>query len=321
MFAVSGTDGFLRRRKIKALLDDHRAKGWRIEQVDGAQPRALEMALGAAGGLLTAPQTLMLLRNPQKVPISDLERYSKSLDRNTIILMHVEDKPRKNSKFYRFLDGLPKAVKKEVNLPEKEYKRKEHAQEFVTKEALLHGKTIPGPLTVAIVDRLGTNFGFLSMEILKVCTLADVEGTEEISADQVKRAMAPLTLTDTISIADMLACRNTHRVALLLQRIRREAKGIPTIAVGAALGGIVMTWLEALSIKEAGRSDDEVAALMGKNPWYIKNILLPSLRKWKATELIPLLQGLAKSVRLVTSGGQHHWEHLCACILDSCRTR
>jgi len=304
--AISGSEEFLRVRALQRAVEIQRKAGWVITTVSGTTPGAVEMAVGAAGCFLEASQTLVIVTEPEKAPLGVLTAHFESGDGTVVVLLDVKGDPKANTKFGKFLDGLGKAHQA-YPAPEKDWQRQEQARKFLLQEAKERGLVLSDELAGAIVGRLGTSLGFLWFELLKLATLAEAEGQTEITVEHIKGAMAPLTLTDVTVLADALLTRDPVQVLSVLRRIRQGNSQDPTIEVCAKLGGMTLNWLEVTSLRDAGKSPDDIVQITGKNAWYVKNKLLPPLQRWRTDELVALTQCLARSQRRQKSGALVPW--------------
>lgn len=313
--AVSGSEDFLRVRALQRAIEAQKKAGWFLDTVSGATPGAIEMAVGAAGCFLEASQTLVVVTEPEKAPLEALVYHAKEGDSSVVLLLDVKTEPKANSKFRKFLETLGKAHQC-YSAPEKEWQKQEQARKFIQQESKERGLEISEELAAAIVSRLGTNLGFLFFETLKLATLAEAEGQTEITVEHAKRAMAPLTLTDVTVLADALLSKDPAQVLLILRRVRQGSTQDPTIEVCAKLGGMILNWLEVVALRDVGKTTEEIISITGKNPWYVRNKLMPPLRKWGTKELAQLIQCLARAQRRQKNGTLSPWVCLSADLLS-----
>lgn len=316
--AITGSEEYLRQRDVSATINAQIKSGWHVEYVDGASSGSLESALGTGGFFLENPRILVVVTNPEKVKVEILQEHQASGNTDVVVLLDHEGDPKGNTKIGKFIQGLGK-WHRNFPVPDKEYKRKDQAERFCTEEARRRERVLPDNVASQMVDRLGTDLGFLAFEVLKVCVLAEAEGVKEITLEMVKGSMAPLNSTEALVIADALMGKNPSAVTLALRRVRKSSKDDPTIQVSQQVGGVVLGWLETASLRDQGKTPDEIVALLGKNDWYVKNKLLPQLQRWTVPELVGLVQSLAQAGQAQRSGSISPWTFLCSHLLRACR--
>lgn len=317
VLAVTGSEDFLRRRDLFATIQAQQKSGWSVSYVDGSKPGALELALSNSSFFLEDPRNLLVVSNPEKLKVELLQDHLASTEYDSVILLHMEGDPKANTKVGKFISSLGK-WHHHFPEPDKDYKKKDVASSFCVSEAKRRGKTLSSSFADQMVDRLGTDLGFLSFEMLKVCTLADAEGKTDISLDMIKGAMAPLNQTESIIISDALLTKSPLALGAAFRRVRKSPKEDPTIQVSQMLGSIALGWLEVASLRDQGKSPDEIVGLLGKNDWYVKNKLLPSLQRWSSLDLIELIQALSWAQQTQRNGSISPWSCLCSRLFSLC---
>lgn len=329
VMAITGDEEFLRHRDVAATLAAQQKSGWQIEIVDGLIAGALENALGTSNCFLEDPRTLVVVRYLEKDKdkerakvmekvVSLLQEHLDTKATDLVVLLDYEGNPRGNSKLGKLIQGLGKWHRSFV-VPDKEHKKKEVAIDFCREEAKRRGKGLPEGIAAQMIDRLGTDLGFLSFEVLKAVTLAEVEGTAEITLEQVKGSMAPLNTSESIIVADALLQKNAAQVFLTLRRVRKSSKEDPTIQVSQQLGGIILGWTEVAALRDQGKSVEDIVGLLGKNDWYVRNKLLPSLQRWTVSDLVQLIQTCSSAQQAQRNGSISPWTYLTARLVGVCR--
>lgn len=302
--SVSGSDTFRCRRWVRDKAREKADLGWLVVHADGSIPGSVRRA--AASGAFRKGLVLVVVATPQKLTQDFLTSY-KSED-VVVLLHHEKGKLDKRTKYCKFIQKLPAGQQVVFNLPDKPWELEGFAVEFVRAEAKRRGKALDERLAKGIVGVVGTDLGHLSFEILKAATLADVHGSSEISRDHIRGTIAGVTEASLMPLSDGLGGRSPLLVARALRRIRTTRKRDPTIAVCRFLWKTsVARWVSVGALLHQGVDAEEVADLLGINPWYCRRKLIPVARLWGWEDLKHLVKILADSERGVLSGHVNPW--------------
>ena len=316
--ALSGSQGLLRRRALQEVIQVQKKAGWRVEHVNGANKTELWSSMAQGDIMFEDSQILVVVSNPEKADLKLLQEHLDEGDENIVLLLHCEDDPKGNTKFGKWLKALgPKLHRNYPAAPaSKPWEAESQAIEFCMKEAQSKGYKMSEPLAKALVTRCGSDFGVLSFELLKICTLAELDGVKELTPAQIKPVIAPLLEASLSPLTESLSIKSGIGVARALDRVKETFKGDPTMSVCGWLGATALRWLGAVELRE--KSSDEAADLLRENPWFFKNKLLPQVRGWQRDEVIRLLKVIGESQRAVLSGHVAPWTGLTARLLAIC---
>jgi DNA polymerase III delta subunit len=317
LFAVSGSLYHLRRRYLQGIISKNISQGWRIDYVDGKNVGELRRALSVSGGVFFEGGTLIVVTNPEKADLELLEQHRDSGDRETILLLDYDGEPKGNTKFGKFLDGLG-VHHRSFSIPSEPWKLETAAVDFCVAEAKHHGKTLDSGLAKSLIDRAGTDFGFLAFEIQKMAMLADVDHSDTITVKHIKEGMALVSHALAFPVVEALASRNKVKLAQALSRVRQTSKDNPTMGICRLIGASVLKWLEVVDLFRRGLGSEEVAAKLEMNPWYLKNKMAPQIAKWDWRGICRIVQALAESERAVLNGQIDAWIGLTARLLEVC---
>ena len=320
LVALSGSDGFRRRRALRKTIKEQEINGWRVSWADATDPMSIWDA-AAADVMFEAP-VLVIVENPHKGKIDLYREFMRRPEGDSVLLLYVETKPDTRTKAGKaFTEFLKKDVKaKQVfDLPESPWKREEEAVEFVILEARdTFGKEISRSLAHGIVQRAGTDRGLLHFELLKMSTLAELDSSSTIETVHVKGGLAPLAAALTTPLVNALVLRDSIKVARVLDRIKKTNKGDPTIYISRLLASTVYKWLGPIRMKADGVSPHDAALRLSLNEWYYRNKLLPQCARWTQDEVVELVGKLAESERAVLKGSVNPWLCLTALLLSCC---
>lgn len=314
ILVVKGDEEFLRCRFVRRIIESDQEEGSRIVHVDGKKPAEVADALG--GGFLMSEPTLAVVTHPEKVDLDRLTAHSKLKNPDTVLLLHVEGEPRKNSKFAKFLDTLKK-VTKTFKAPAK-WDQDEAAAKFCVAEAKEHKLTLDEKLASALVSRVGGDLGVLSFEIQKMALLAQAQGSSAIEAAHIRGGMAAMLEADVFPLMEALSKRTRKKVGKALCRIKNTSRGDPTIKTVRILGPQAVRWAVILDLFERGISPDDMAIQLDLNPWFFKNKVLPQVARWDRASALKLVSAFAQTERVLFSGGVNPWVVLQALLLRLC---
>jgi len=317
---VTGDEDFIRRRTVREIVAAKAADGWRTDQVDGADSAQLDAVLGSGGMFLqVSKRSLVVVENPEKADLEIYKAHADDEETDIILLLHYEGNPAGNTKFGKWV-ATQKANVKECKTPAKKWEIPEKYAAFCVQEAKKRGLTLDGGLAGAIVERAGANLGVLSFEILKLVMLAQAEGVTVITPDNVKASLAVLLEAEVQPVIVALSGRNQKRLSTTLERLRQTTRDDATIPVCRSLSSSVLRWFSVADLREQGKSPDEAALLLGQNPWFYRNKLLPQVSRWSRRDLLELFRALAISERKALSGAVNPWVGLVGRLLSVCRS-
>lgn len=318
LFAISGSQGLLRRRAVADAIEHQKKTGWRIDFVDGSNKSELREAMSQGGLMFEKNQILVVVNKPEKADLDLLQEQLDDGEDGIVLLLDYEDDPKGNTKFGKWLKKLPPKLHR--NFPaapdSKPWEAEKEAVEFCVVEAKRLGKKLSEEMSRAIVKRCGSDFGVLSFELMKMCILADLDGVAELGSPQIKPVMAPMMEASLMPITEALSTKQAVGVSRALVRVMKTHRGDPTMAVCGWVGRTALRWLGAVELRD--RDPNEAADLLRENPWFYKNKLLTQVRGWKREEVIRLLRVIGESQRAVLAGHVAPWTGLTARLLALC---
>lgn len=310
--AVSGGQGFLRRRFLRNVVSTKKASGWSVVEVEGGNPYALREAM--EGDPFGSSKTLVVVSQPEKVELGVLEGHAASGDTSVVLFLHVEGEPDGRTRFAKYLKELGANHK---SFPEpKSWEASKVAVEFIQEEVKRLGSPALEPsLAEAWVQRVGSDLGVLFFEVEKAVLLS--EGVA-LTPDHIKGAMAPVAEASLIPVSDALGVKNVSRLVRSLDFLRQTSKTDPTMRVCRFLEPLVYKWLQAVHLDALPPA--AAAQELGVNPWYFENKVLPMARRWGKQGTVRLVSDLAAGERAVLNGLVDPWVVLSARLVASCQT-
>ena len=299
IWAFTGTQGFLRKRFLKKVLDKH--TDWRVEYGD------LEEAVASQGMLGDQVVVVLPELKERDLPVLKGLRASKEVS----VVINQEEKP-KAKKAVAFLESL-KGNWQDLNISLKSWEAEKESFAFVDSEIRRLGFQVGNPkISEALVARCGQDLGVLSYEVEKATLLASAEGSKVVTPDIVSRSHAGLVEASVEPLIEALGTKQSRMVAHHLSRIRSTSKADPTMKVCAWLAKPVAKWLRAAELGPDGADE------MGTNEWYYKNKVYPYGSRWGVQGSVGLLGVIATTERALKDGHINAWVELEAGLLRLC---
>lgn len=333
LFAISGSNDFARRRAIEQTVSKQRANGWDIQVVDGSDNLAFMSALYQSASMFSdGKPVLVVVHNPDKVPLPTLELHLKDPEPAATLLLSIEGDPKGNTKFGKFIATLDKKAHQVFALPDNWWDIPEFAAQFCVAEAKRTGHLMRDDLAKALVSRSGTDLGFLAFEMQKSALHAEARGSPTIDVEDVKAARAPIGEVSYESVKEALKSRNRKAVAIALERIRTSVRDpimpltgyIDSFVIGTKTekeGKTPFGWLHLTTLIAKGKNADDIAAALNVSSKRCQYFMMPEVANWKPNDVIGLLKATAAARRAVVSGQIDPWMVLVSGILNACAAR
>lgn len=313
LLILSGTEAFLRRRQLNAVVQTAHKDEWAVSHVDGSDRNAVAEALSEPA-FFTTGSSLVVVDNAAKIDPALVDAHVKNKQSSTMLLLHHEGKPKAGSAFAKLAKKYAKRHRSFETPPL--YKQEGEAVKFCVEEAKVRGKELEPRLAKALVVAAGTDLGVLYYEIFKVCTLADVEQLDSITLSVLRDGMAEMSEASAFQLLEGLEQKNIKRVCSALDRIKKTHSGDPTMKLCGFLWKFTTQWLAAADLIRQGVSDQESADLMGVSIWYYRNKIFPAAKTWGLGNLKKLVRGLAGAERSVKSGAVNPWNLFSSNLLS-----
>lgn len=313
MIAISGSDAFLRIRAVREVISKQAGADWGIFEIDASEPGGVSPAFSHAA--LTGSKTLAVVQNPDK-DLDTIGQHLQSGDDFILLLLHYEGDPKENSKFAKFLGTLGSDHHR-FSTSSKVWEQEAAAEAFCIAEAKTYGFKLDKTLAQALVGYAGVSSGVLAFEILKIATLAQAEGSSEITSQTIKACRATVTEGGIQQALEALSSRNARLMSRALHRVSSSHKE-PTILLCRAIESKVYSWLPIVKAREDGLTPKAAAEASGINVWFYTNKLYPQTTKWNTRDLLHLIRAMATSERCLMKGAQSPWSGLVARLLSFC---
>jgi hypothetical protein len=319
LMMLSGDNRFIRRRAVRHLISQGHKAGYGITSAasDGEVIDAITMSttFGLPTLVVVAPGDLSV--DTAKALISDKPP-------KVGILIEVEGPvDEKKMPVTALVHG---AYQTTFGLPKKRKDLEILASKFVSHEAdsLLGQKgSIEKKVVAAIVRSVGTDFGMLSYEMIKVTALVRSRGGDKITVPDLQQTLRASAASDMQPLRDALARADEVSMAKALSKIRQKSVSDPTMLLLRARGGpadLAYQWLRASLLLEKGMDARGIASDLGIPEWAATRDVIPAAKKWGMQNLSLLVHNLSLTDRGVLSGIPSPWVSCEATLLNACRS-
>ena len=306
LMIVCGSSHFQCRRAVANTLKQAKQMGYAVQQAEIA---TLAESLTGLMVLFGGDQPLLFwVKASGKIDADMIAAQAKADESAPRLLLWHEGEPDARTSFAKNLDKLPKGTVKHYTAPS-DFKAEGEAAIFLSNEMKNYGYTLEASLAQAMVARAGTDFGVLSFEAMKLNALLKANNAEAITPQLVGQALASLGDTTALQFIDALRTRNPKQVAFILARIRRMApngSGAVKEMVGRTLTTLMLV-LQAADFYERGKDSKEAAVIVGQNPWYYDNKIVPFAKTWGRKRLAELVKHFCTCDRSVLFGVVDPW--------------
>jgi DNA polymerase III delta subunit len=314
--AISGSEGFLRRRALSMAIKGATMSGRKVEFVDGKEPEALSDALSSSA--LFAEPMLFVVTGIGDIDPFEIGSHVEEGDNTISILLVCEGDPK--GKEAEVVEFVPERYRLSFPKPPP-YKVPEVAAKFVIEEAKRREMEFPPDLADAIVSKVGSDLGTLSFEILKAEMLLLARGDgPKVTPAHVKETMALGGEVDIGAVVDAVGRASAARTLKAMDAVRENSAKDPTLQVVAWVGNRATTWLHAATLVAQGAGEDEGASRTGTPPYVYKSFIVPVARRWGTSRLMSLLRRLATAEASVKAGHVAPWTQLECGLVAACRS-
>jgi DNA polymerase III delta subunit len=307
VFLVSGDNEFLCRRLIRDLEKQALGNGWCLDWIDGDDPHSLRTSLQGASSLFQESGTLSVALTKGKLDSDVVLRFherTKGKGESALVVYH-RGKPSAKSEFAKLQKKLGGQHRSYLRPPP--YKADEEALTFFIEEAKRYDLVLPPPLGKALIERMGSDMGLLSFEMLKISSYMKRLFPEdtEIAPAHVRRVVSN-TSDNIFSFVNALGRKDEKNVFKSLGRI--QGLKTPLMTVLLASWPTVLLWYQAAQMTGLrGLSPDKGADTLGINKWRYKNIILPVGQRWGTSSLQNLVSHYSSSEAGILEGNVDVW--------------
>lgn len=316
MVVVSGSHDFLVRREIQKAVAAANATGRKVAHLDASLGEVEDFL---SGSLFFQEPTTAVVSNPEKLSPSVLEAHVKDKKSLTsLVLVYPKDFTLK-SEFGELLEPVPKKHRLAFKQPAP-YKLEEQAVAFVSSEVERWGKTITPALASSLVQKVGTDLGVLSYEVMKAVLYANALGQGELLPDIVRGTLSSIGGADLPRLMEALGAGSLKATTRCLVQIREASAQDPTLQVTAWVGNTATQWLHISDLLSRDADEQEIASRVGVHPYILKKSLLAPAKRWGSSRLVSLVRSVAGVERAVRSGYVSPWTQLEVVLLSAVRS-
>lgn len=311
---ISGKQTFLVRREIKRVVSAlcHR----RLLKIPGDDYGAICEAI-TTSSMFDLTDTLLLIDKPEKLPSTDiLIEHLQTGENDISVVLPIEGDPIAKT-FGKLLKVLPKEHHWKFPVP-KPWDVEKEAVSFCEQEARSCGMSVEREGTVALVTVVGTDYGVLANEMLKAILYVRSQGRKRIGRKDLGKTAANVFQHEAFPVVSALANRNKKKVLRQLDMLTKTSRDDPSMKVCGLLGHSVCQWIRATSLMNQGYEPNEAAQRLEMHPFPFKKDLVPITKRWKVSELVDLLKGIASVERGVKTGQANPWVQLNSLLYQAC---
>lgn len=294
MFLVHGSDDFSCRRYVRETIAKWESDGYSVHTVDGT-PDSIEPYLSPILNLFGggSAKVAFYVDSGLSCDIAYLN------DVSCPILLYVDGALPRSKKH-----PVHKIVKRNIKKFNKPsvFQAEDKAIEFAINEAERKGLYLNSKLAKNFIKIVGTDFGVINHEMLKVEML--IGGGKEIKPEHF-RAIAQVT---EVSAQEIISSVQNRQIRLLLKSlasVRSTHSNDPTLMVCGWLGSEARKWLLCASLSKQSRPLDQETT--GIHPYVLKKSLIPNVKKWDVSACLRLVHLISGTERYVKTGGKNAW--------------
>jgi DNA polymerase III delta subunit len=191
----------------------------------------------------------------------------------------------------------------------------------VVSEAGSRGKVISDRLATALVDRVGTDLGRLSYEVLKFCTYLDSTDETEVQPQHLRGTLIEVGEVNFIRLFEALQTGSEASLIRIFERLKLDmgdTNDVRTLKISTTLSNQVALWLHALSLEKDGADINEACQRMKVTPYRYEKILLPIARRWGKENLINLIGKLSDAYKMAKGNRIDAWTWFESTLIGAC---
>lgn len=320
VIVVAGSNDYLRRREIQKAIRAAGMTGRRVEHIDGGDREALSEIMDS--GVLFADPVLVIIANPEELDAEVVKAHRESKNRDIgLVLLHTTEFTAKSA-MGKLVEaaGIPKRYRLIYKAPAP-YKMAEAAAGFIQEDAKGFGITVSGPLAEALVAKVGTDYGVLHFELLKVAAYMKAVGEigDTVKPPHLKATMSLTGEAAVQPIVDAVGRASPKNTLRAMGVLKANAKDDPTLLVCAWLGNQAVRWLHASALVAEGADAKEASSRIGVHPFVYDRFVLPVASRWGGPRLRVLVENISIAERAIRSGHINPWVELECGLVRSCR--
>jgi len=283
--------------RVGMIVEEQRSKGNEVRVVDGKTHTEQEISTALEHGLFDTDPLFVVIHNPTK-----LKKLASILDSvgTGIEVLVVQSN-----------DRLPKALESYQTLkldePKYDSEKKEWASKFLMDIIEKSGYEIKENLALAVVKRVGTDLGVLRWEAKKYMMCVE-QGKKEITPQIVSGCISELSEIQGTELVEAVAMGDMKHFLKICTRIETTSSTDQTMSVcnGLLLYNLVQ-WIDVGLRLESKQTATRIAEDLGKNPWFIENMIIPKVKRIGVKRIRQLLRHLYWCEDNVRNGGREPW--------------
>lgn len=314
---LSGENEFLRMRFFNRAVSTVQ-KMRSVTRISGDDTEMVAEALSVTPSFVVDP-SFVVIEDAKKLASTDLLiSHHKQGENDTAVLVAFKGSVPTTEPFKKLLA----AISDEVHFSfgkSKPWEAEKDAKEFCQTEAKHHGCRISRDVLTPLVKVVGTDYGILSYEVLKLAMYVKSQGRKEITRKDAGKTVTAIFEHRIESLINALKERNGKSALRFLEYIRDTVRD-PTILVCGGVGKALMSWIRAKHLMEQGYSIEEAAQRFGMHPYPFEKNFIPITKVWSLDRLLDFLREIAAVQRGAKTGALNPWAQLNALVHQVCTT-
>ena len=204
-------------------------------------------------------------------------------------------------------------VKPEIMEAPKSYEADSKAVDFLRMLSKANQRILSDNLAHLIVEHAGNDFGILAWEWWKMM-LVTAPG-QAVTLTDIRGAIASFQSPEGDKLINAIVLRDAADIVRIMDRIESASTSDPTMTITlSVLQPTFLRWFVCLRVPKAS-----LPSVLGGNPWFVENKILPLATKVGEGRLKPLIKAISDAHIAVSEGARDPWVVLKSGILQAIR--
>lgn len=334
VMVVSGSWEYMRGRELRKAAMAARISGRRVMDIAAGDSQGLREAL--SGGFLFEDPLLVLVGSSvlkkrkgrgkgEEVDSwseEDLElvlTHGKEKSSDICLVVHHDGEAAGTTFAGKVAAAVPKNRHIVFETP-KPWQMKSVAAQYLVEELKHRGKILSEALAAAVVNHVGTDFGLISFEALKISKYLDSVGRTEVVQEDLGGLVVNLGLEDWQALQDAVASKSVRAISRSCKELRNGPAGDAVVRACVRIEGALSRWLHTRALlEEEGVEGDDAAPRVGVHVYRHQKENVPAASRWSISALTSLINDLTEIERGAKRGHIDPWTWLESTLILACR--
>lgn len=254
-------------------------------------------------------ESLYVFTDPGKFPDGFWKNLRNQSSGDSYLLVHFGTM--KKSHIWSEIPG----VKPEIMEAPKSYEADSKAVDFLRMLSKANQRILSDNLAHLIVEHAGNDFGVLAWEWWKLMLITSAG--QAVSLPDIRGAIASFQSPEGDKLVNAIALGDTADIVRIMDRIESGSTSDPTMAITlSVLQPTFLRWFVCLRVPK-----NSLASVLGGNPWFVENKILPLATKVGEGRLKALIKAISDAHIAVSEGARDPWVVLKSGILRAIRVQ